>query len=317
MELRQLRYFVAVADELHFGRAAERLYISGPALSQQIIALERELGAQLFERDRRSVRLTAAGASLLEDARRILSIADGAGDRLRRRAAETSPLRLGYVSWLPPDVAVLTAPVSLRIDDWVLPSHVQSERVADGSLDLALAWITSRDADRLGLHADLVRAERLQAAVAGATSADPVLASQTAVLVDTDEAAWSSWNLFAEDFATACGAQVVGIDDGGVIGEAFYRRVQQLRKPVLASPKRNTAAAPPTIGYRPVATPAPVWTWSLLHRVDDDRPNVRAAVKALTAFARARGWVSPPTEPWWVSADDPHRQTLESSSNQS
>ncbi len=115
MELRQLRYFVAVAEELHFGRAAQRVHISGPAPSQQIIALERELGAELFVRDRRSVRLSEAGRTLLSDARRILSLADDAKRRLQRAAALSTPLRLGYVSWLPDDINSIIGPTVARI----------------------------------------------------------------------------------------------------------------------------------------------------------------------------------------------------------
>ena len=72
VHLRDLRYFQAVAEELHFTRAAERLFISQPALSKQIRLLERQLGVRLFERDRRGVQLTAAGKALADNAETVL-----------------------------------------------------------------------------------------------------------------------------------------------------------------------------------------------------------------------------------------------------
>src|SRR6202008_5066996 len=83
MELRQLRYLVALADERHFTRAARRMHVAQPALSQQLRKLEREAGLALVERTTRSVRLTEAGELLVARARRILAEVDDAGAELR------------------------------------------------------------------------------------------------------------------------------------------------------------------------------------------------------------------------------------------
>jgi DNA-binding transcriptional LysR family regulator len=98
MELRQLRYFVAVAEELHFRRAAARLHISQPPLSQQIRALETELGCTLLERTRRRVELTPAGEAFLRDARAMLAELDVAVSTARAiDAGQSGVLRVSFV----------------------------------------------------------------------------------------------------------------------------------------------------------------------------------------------------------------------------
>jgi len=99
----------------------------------------------------------------------------------------------------------------------------------------------------------------------------------------------------------------VNIDDGGITGAAFYSHVRRIRRPVLASPKRHNASIPPSLGHSPVVDPAPLWTWSLLHRADDDRAVVRQAVASLLVASRNCDWTAPPADHWWIPSDDPHR----------
>lgn len=146
IELRHLRYFIAVAEELHFGRAAARLNISQPPLSQQIQILEQQVGARLLARTNRSVSLTEAGRQFLADSRQILSLVDDAAARAERlHLGETGELRIGFTSSAPfisavsdtlssfrrhyPDVHIQTREINTR--EQIVPLN-------EGSLDLGL-----------------------------------------------------------------------------------------------------------------------------------------------------------------------------------
>ena len=169
MELRHLRYFVAVAEELHFRRAAERLYVAQPAVSEQIRKLEAELGVRLFDRTHRSVALTASGSALLVEARRVLHQA-GIAQRAAREAHASagSKLRIGYV----PDVLPASVPRALQALASEAPrvevvlqtgaTHELVESVRDERLD---AVIVGLPAPAKGLQVTSLGDQSLVAAV--------------------------------------------------------------------------------------------------------------------------------------------------------
>jgi DNA-binding transcriptional LysR family regulator len=163
MELRHLRYFVAVGEDEHYGRAAQRLRVAQPALSSQIQDLEREIGAQLFDRLPRGVRLSAAGKVFLEDCRRILKDVNEAAIRAERAARGIiGTLRVGFTesaSW-----------------HGVVPDSLREFRRTHPEADLQLSSLISLE------QIEAVRSGRLDTGFVYVRTADPQIAE---IVVDS------------------------------------------------------------------------------------------------------------------------------------
>jgi DNA-binding transcriptional LysR family regulator len=160
MDIRQLRYLVALAEERHFTRAAAREHIAQPALSQQVRRLEDELGLALVERTTRQVRMTEAGELLVSRARRIMGEIDAAHAELEAlKGMDTGRVRVGAMHTMGPvDVSLALAIFHQRHPAIELtvreePSEALAEMIRDDELDLAFLSVTERvESHGLGLH---------------------------------------------------------------------------------------------------------------------------------------------------------------------
>jgi DNA-binding transcriptional LysR family regulator len=171
MELRHLMYFIAVAEELHFGRAARRLNISQPPLSQQIRQLEEEMGVRLFNRTRRRVEITPAGLVFLDEARRIRAMSEDAVRRaVRADKGEIGRLAMGYIgsanySVLPPVVREFRRRfpnIDLSLTE-MNTSH-QLEALLDGRIQVGFLRL-SQGIEKEGLTVEPVFREPLSVAL--------------------------------------------------------------------------------------------------------------------------------------------------------
>ena len=169
MELHQLRCFVMVAEELHFGKAAKRLFMTQPPLSRQIQMLERSLGVTLLERSNKSVQLTVAGQHFLRDARHVLAYTEQAGTAARRLArGEAGHLHVGFTAVsgysLIPGLLGHSAErlpnVGFELHEMV--SGAQTEALGASMIDVGFV---RRAAPHLGFDSELIRSERLLVAM--------------------------------------------------------------------------------------------------------------------------------------------------------
>jgi DNA-binding transcriptional LysR family regulator len=141
LDLRKLRYFLAVAEELNFARAAERLHIVQPVLSRQIAALERELGVTLFDRSKRGTRLTEAGVALVGEARAILVSASAVQRRIRRAGPEGTVFTAAFMPGIVMTPVVMSLEQTfpgLRVNVLRTEWDSQVEVLRDGRADVSL-----------------------------------------------------------------------------------------------------------------------------------------------------------------------------------
>lgn len=298
-DLRQLRYFVAVAEEGHVGRAAQRLGIAQPPLSQQMQRLEARLGVALFDRSRRRVALTDAGRVLLGEARALLAQADRVQELARQAAAgDAGTLRLGFVASaayavLPPLVRLFRERhPHVLLDVAELSTGEQLEAVRAGTLDAGIvrAPATGADLQSLPLVDEPLRAALPDVHPLAGREAVPLsaLAGEPFVLF-----ARENNPPFYDDVLAACRAA------------GFSPRVVQVAHsmPTIASlvagglgvalvPAAMDRLHLPGVAYRPLTGSAPRRALALMWRRDPVGPvvaNLVAAARALVAAERLPG----------------------------
>jgi DNA-binding transcriptional LysR family regulator len=181
LDLRKLRYFLAVAEELSFIRAADRLHIAQPVLTRQIKVLERELGAELFTRSTRGTGLTPAGARLVEEARRVLRSATAAQRRVRQAARGGARLTIGFMPGILPTATVRAVRErfpGMQVDVVRTSWDDQVEMVLDGRIDASFIRLP---VDRRGLRVLPLYAE---ARVAALPATHPLAARESVALAE-------------------------------------------------------------------------------------------------------------------------------------
>lgn len=263
MELKHLGAFVALAEELHFGRAAERLCIVQPALSMQIKALETDLGVRLFDRDRHKVALTDAGRLFLPEARATLEQAARAAQVARLSAqGEIGTLRLGFVSsvlpkLLPTLIRTMHARyprIALELKDMPTPDQIAA--LHGGTLDFGIARLplaASGLASRVVMEESFVVAVPASHAFAQLAQIEPAqLRGQPAFVLARRYAPG-----FFDALLVALGAREVTLDIARELGE--YTTMLALVAAGLGIgliPAEAASAVPPNVVARPLALPS-------------------------------------------------------------
>jgi len=298
MELRQLRYFVTLAEDLHFGHAAAREHIVQSALSQQIQRLERELGTALVERNTHHVRLTAAGQTLLVEARQILTHVEQASAATRTATTTRSTVRVavGDPSFdsMPQVLHALgDDQPELEVHEVEASAPEQYRLLSDGRLDVGIARASQAPSS---IASEVVRLDPLGVLVAAQHQfaqqrSVPVarLVDEAIVLAD-DERAPEFNQLVTELCRTA-----------GFTPKAYHGTVQSVRYAAELVRSRDCVLCVPRscgrvlrgVRWLPLVDPVTYFPWSLLWRSGDDAESVQSVLRCARALSVRLGWTTP------------------------
>ncbi|MEV5897964.1 LysR family transcriptional regulator [Nonomuraea fuscirosea] len=306
MELRQLRYFVTLAEELHFGRAAAREHIVQSALSQQVQRLEREVGVRLLDRSTHHVDLTPAGAAFLIEARQILDHVSRAVQTARNAAASVPTLRVGII-----DAGYDTMPQILRELQHTHPGITihqveagtpeQYRQLADGRLDIAIGHASQTPAE---VTSKLIRLDPLGVLVPddhrfADLDGVPVTALADELLLLGEESQTPELNQFVIALCRSAGF-APAIYEGTVESTRAAADLVLQHRCVHCIPSSFRTSNRPGTTWRPLIEPATHYPWSLLWHDANPSPHIATVINSARQLAERLGWLepaAPSTEP--------------------
>jgi DNA-binding transcriptional LysR family regulator len=297
MELRQLRYFVTLAEELHFGRAAAREHIVQSALSQQLQRLERELDVLLLDRTTHHVELTPAGNAFLIEARQVLAGVDRAVAAAHHAVSAAPSLRVGVVDASYDSMPQILREVQQRYSE--LEIHQvetgvpeQFRLLADGRLDVGIGRASLAPPE---VASELFRLDPLGVLLPedhrlAASPEVPVVRLAAEPLLLAEEQRAPEFNQFVIELCRSV----------AFVPRLYRGTVQSIRAAVdlvaqgrcaLCAPASCVAAVPAGIVWRQLVAPVSLYPWSVLWRAGDRSEHVRALVACARALSQEFGWL--------------------------
>lgn len=323
LDLRLVRYFVAVADELHFGRAAAQLYVSQPALSRQIRKLEDQLGETLLVRDSRHVTLTARGQQFLQDARRLLDLAESMTQRTAQPGVSTAHVFELSTSRMVADAFTRAEP-DIPLREHAMDSITQLNALLHGRLDVAILRVTPRMllAHPSGWRHRLLRLEPLVLIEAGTDAGDPhdgrpaearasLRERPLHVFADPpDSGTYSAHGQYVTALEERLGLQMQWLGTPGAFS-LCVAHVQRGPVDVRYLEFLSYAEKYAEVGMR-MSWPQeiqPYYPWSLAWRTDDVAAATTRLVEVALGVAADHAWLAgaddPERAPAWMPEDDP------------